>query len=272
MTDEDRSDDPTNPVRARLDVQALAQEIRRVDGEHALGAGALAQELMPFIERALGVVIPPAPPECETEGELTAYAFGYWKGLRAAATSCATGAPFARGSWQHAVDDHLVGYARTSQEFATPHEAVQWLLQQTADAAIACGMPGASATAHLSTYEDAVSTGNEGVTAAQVPRFQRYTSDHKPSDHGQWVKWEDVAPVLAEARDVLASGVAGRPAHSRSEYKRRTALGDPNVLPPAAGVALPACCRHQDWCAANGQCPGGNCDARGVTASDGGQR
>lgn len=44
--------------------------------------------------------------------------------------------PFARGSWQHAVDDHLVGYGRTSEEFASPHEAVSWLLQQTSDAAV----------------------------------------------------------------------------------------------------------------------------------------
>lgn len=27
--------------------------------------------------------IPPAPPECQTEAEKTAYAFGYWQGLHA---------------------------------------------------------------------------------------------------------------------------------------------------------------------------------------------
>ena len=32
-----------------LDVDALAQEIRRVDGKHSLGAGALAEALMPFL-------------------------------------------------------------------------------------------------------------------------------------------------------------------------------------------------------------------------------
>lgn len=32
-----------------LDVDALAQEIRRVDGSNSLGAGALAEELIPFI-------------------------------------------------------------------------------------------------------------------------------------------------------------------------------------------------------------------------------
>lgn len=36
--------------RNALDVDALAQEIRRVDGSHNLGAGALAEALMPFIE------------------------------------------------------------------------------------------------------------------------------------------------------------------------------------------------------------------------------
>jgi hypothetical protein len=35
-----------------LDADALAQEIRRVDGNHSLGAGALAEALMLFIERA----------------------------------------------------------------------------------------------------------------------------------------------------------------------------------------------------------------------------
>lgn len=33
----------------RIDVDALAQEIRRVDGSHSLGAGALAEALMPFL-------------------------------------------------------------------------------------------------------------------------------------------------------------------------------------------------------------------------------
>lgn len=36
-----------------LTVDALAQEIRRVDGNHSLGAGALAEALMPFITGAL---------------------------------------------------------------------------------------------------------------------------------------------------------------------------------------------------------------------------
>lgn len=36
-----------------LTVDALAQEIRRVDGSHSLGAGALAEALWPFIERAV---------------------------------------------------------------------------------------------------------------------------------------------------------------------------------------------------------------------------
>mgnify|MGYP001486935281 CR=1 FL=1 len=36
-----------------LDVDALAQEIRRVDGSNSLGAGALAEALMPFISKHL---------------------------------------------------------------------------------------------------------------------------------------------------------------------------------------------------------------------------
>ena len=32
-----------------LEVDALAQEIRRVDGNHSLGAGALAEALIPFL-------------------------------------------------------------------------------------------------------------------------------------------------------------------------------------------------------------------------------
>ena len=34
-----------------MDVDALAQEIRRVDGSNSLGAGALAEALMPFLSR-----------------------------------------------------------------------------------------------------------------------------------------------------------------------------------------------------------------------------
>ena len=37
----------------KIDVDALAQEIRRVDGNHSLGAGALAEALMPFLSAAL---------------------------------------------------------------------------------------------------------------------------------------------------------------------------------------------------------------------------
>lgn len=36
-----------------LTIDTLAQEIRRVDGSHSLGAGALAEALMPFISAAL---------------------------------------------------------------------------------------------------------------------------------------------------------------------------------------------------------------------------
>ena len=37
----------------KITVDDLAQEIRRVDGGHTLGAGALAEALMPFIRSAL---------------------------------------------------------------------------------------------------------------------------------------------------------------------------------------------------------------------------
>jgi hypothetical protein len=38
---------------SKLSIDALAQEIRRVDGNHSLGAGALAEALMPFISAHL---------------------------------------------------------------------------------------------------------------------------------------------------------------------------------------------------------------------------
>lgn len=38
-----------SPAQGRITVDALAQEIRRVDGNHSLGAGALAEALMPFL-------------------------------------------------------------------------------------------------------------------------------------------------------------------------------------------------------------------------------
>lgn len=37
----------------KIDVDALAQEIRRVDGKHSLGASALAEALMPFLSKAI---------------------------------------------------------------------------------------------------------------------------------------------------------------------------------------------------------------------------
>lgn len=45
-------------VDAGLTIDALAQEIRRVDGSHSLGAGALAEALMPFL---IASISPPAP-------------------------------------------------------------------------------------------------------------------------------------------------------------------------------------------------------------------
>lgn len=46
-----------------------------------------------------GVVIPPAPPECETEDEKTAYAFGYWQGLHAARTAGVWAKQYDDGTW-----------------------------------------------------------------------------------------------------------------------------------------------------------------------------
>lgn len=41
----------------------------------------------------------------------------------------AQAAPFAKDSWQHAVDNQLVAFGRTSQEFVNPHEAMAWLAE-----------------------------------------------------------------------------------------------------------------------------------------------
>lgn len=45
------ADSPSAPGST---VDDLAQEIRRVDGNHALGAGALAEALLPFVSRIAG--------------------------------------------------------------------------------------------------------------------------------------------------------------------------------------------------------------------------
>ena len=44
--------DAAQEARVPLNVDALAQEIRRVDGNHSLGAGALAEALLPWITAA----------------------------------------------------------------------------------------------------------------------------------------------------------------------------------------------------------------------------
>ena len=44
-----------------------------------------------------------------------------------ASSGAAQAAPFAKDSWQHAVDNQLVAFGRTSQEFTNPHEAIAWL-------------------------------------------------------------------------------------------------------------------------------------------------
>lgn len=59
-----------------LTVDALAQEIRRVDGNHSLGAGALAEALMPFISAALSIeqTQPVQVKALEWAGETDSYA------------------------------------------------------------------------------------------------------------------------------------------------------------------------------------------------------
>lgn len=40
-------------MNVKIDIDSLAQEIRRVDGNHSLGAGALAEALLPFMREML---------------------------------------------------------------------------------------------------------------------------------------------------------------------------------------------------------------------------
>jgi hypothetical protein len=47
----------------------------------------------------------------------------------------------------------------------------------------------------------------------------------------------EIPSPLYAAPTVQAAPIEPQPAHSKSEYKRRVTLGDPNVLPPAAGRA-----------------------------------
>lgn len=56
-----------------LDIDALAQEIRRVDGSHDLGAGALAEALLPFIEAQSAQPAQPIalPDDFEVPGVIT---------------------------------------------------------------------------------------------------------------------------------------------------------------------------------------------------------
>ena len=50
--------EPASPVvPVGVSVDALAQEIRRVDGRHTLGAGALAEALLPFLAALLPLPI-----------------------------------------------------------------------------------------------------------------------------------------------------------------------------------------------------------------------
>lgn len=44
-------------MNIKIDINGLAQEIRRVDGNHSLGAGALAEALLPFISKAISTSV-----------------------------------------------------------------------------------------------------------------------------------------------------------------------------------------------------------------------
>lgn len=55
-------------VEAVLTIDALAQEIRRVDGKHSLGAGALAEAILPFIARAIASLSPAPTSGAEAGG------------------------------------------------------------------------------------------------------------------------------------------------------------------------------------------------------------
>lgn len=69
LADHPRETNPVvshEPPKVRHNVDALAQEIRRVDGSNSLGAGALAEALMPWIDR-LQPVAPPAGQEVSVD-------------------------------------------------------------------------------------------------------------------------------------------------------------------------------------------------------------
>lgn len=63
------TEQPRQAQRAALNVDALAHEIRRVDGNHQLGAGALATALMPYITSRLKPAVPPPEQEQHHDDE-----------------------------------------------------------------------------------------------------------------------------------------------------------------------------------------------------------
>jgi hypothetical protein len=64
---------------------------------------------------------------CRTKDTDLVAAFRAYVDADRASSGAAQAAPFAKDSWQHAVDNQLVAFGRTSQEFANPHEALAWL-------------------------------------------------------------------------------------------------------------------------------------------------
>lgn len=73
-----------------IDIDALAQEIRRVDGNHTLGAGALAEALMPFLSTHHAAPGVPQPVADENERLSDEELPGMWSNsdLSGGATDC----------------------------------------------------------------------------------------------------------------------------------------------------------------------------------------
>lgn len=88
-----------------IDVDALANEIRRVDGNHDKGAGALAEALMPFLTAALAPQVKVKPLEWEELSERCWDADGMGKLYRVMKRIDGS------AKLKHGVYDHGVDYA-----------------------------------------------------------------------------------------------------------------------------------------------------------------
>ena len=79
---------PTQRAAMELKVDDLAQEIRRIDGSHRMGAGALAEALMPFVCK---FTAEPAPVQETVDGDIRSDAMAdlsYLNGLKAGWNFC----------------------------------------------------------------------------------------------------------------------------------------------------------------------------------------